>query len=348
MTPQCHKHKNRCKKLLDKSSIRIDIFLHSLSSMLDDNLPDFLMSTTSNMLALHYAIDKDLQKSEPDLHKYAHLCATRIKDFLREKVVLEEEFNSAVGLFAIALTPEMPETEDLPGMDKLRDQEQIIEVLGLLALGVDISSSELGLFSDAMDIALGDENSHEILNLIQSKPEVIKSMLKGKKANAKDVAKGMSDLAKSTAVTTSIISDFAQLAGLVACSALAFAANIMAVHSFESIAAAVIIPVTVATLNYGTKLGEKLGSKLAEFENDFKSAQKEVEAVLSDIVPTIQNSMGIVVQEVKREVVAGIDIKDIAKNLAVHIDTKSTEEQVAEIRKAFKDAGRSDDIERGM
>lgn len=339
--------------MLDKSSIRVDIFSHSLSSILDDNLSSYLISTVSNMLALHYAIDNDLQKVEPSLQAYSQLCATRIKDFLQEKVVLEEKFNTAVGLFAIALTPEIPESEDLPSMNKLRDHERIMDVLGLVALGMDISNAELRLFSDVMDVALGGADSEDILNLIQSKPEIIKAILKDRKSSAKvgtkELAQKISDLAKSSSIATSITSDFAQLAGLVACSALAFAGNIVAVHSFESIAAAVIIPVTVVTLNYGTQIGEKLGSKLSEFENGFKAAKKEIDAILSNVIPTIENSIGVVVNEVKQDVsMTKINVQDITKDLTVHIDTKSTKEQLDDIKKSLKSTALMKDVERGI
>jgi len=333
--------------LLDKSSIRIDIFLHSLSSMLEDNLAYYLISTTSNMLALYYLADSALRKSEPNAQKYADLCAGRVKAFLKEKVILEDTFDVAVEIFAIAITPNLPVTEDLPSMNKIRDQEKISEVVSMAALGTDFEEQELDLMSDIVDLSLGMPDASDILSLMGSRPDMVRAMLKSKSykgevSKASEIAQELSKVAKNASKARSILADFAQLAGLVACSAMAFAGNIMAVHSFEAIAAAVVIPVSVVTLRYGARIGEKLGEKLAEFEKDFKLAQSDIKDILADIIPAINHTAGIIVQSVSKQNTtqvanANIELGDIAKNLSSHIDTISTDREVANIQKSLQE-----------
>ena len=315
--------------------------------MLEDNLTNYLISTISNMLALNYLADSALRKAEPNAQKYADTCAGRIKMFLKEKVVLEETFDVAVEIFAVAITPNIPDTEDLPAMNKIRDQEKTSEVIAMAALGVDAPDQELELMSDVVDISLGMSDANDIISLIGSQPDMIKAILKSKSRKgevrkAEDIANELSKVAKNASKSRSIIADFAQLAGLVACSAMAFAGNIAAVHSFEAIAAAVVIPVSVITLRYGARIGEKLGEKLAEFEKDFKLVQSDMKDILSDIIPAINHTAGIIVQSVSKQHIveianAKIDISDIAKNLSAHIDTVSSEREVANIQKSLQE-----------
>ena len=331
--------------MLDKASIRIDIFLHSLSS-LEDNLTGYLITTTSNMLALNYAVDRKLREVEPNAHKYADLCAGRIKNFLKDKVILDETFDIAVEIFAVAITPEIPNTEDLPGMNKMRDQEKTSEVIVMAALGSDLPDQELALLNDVVDVALGMPDANDIIGLIGGKPDMIMAILKSKnrksnQRNAKEIAHELSQLAKNALKARSIISDFAQLAGLLASAAMAFVGNMMAVHSFEAIAAAVVIPVSVITLKYGASLGEKLGAKIAEFEGGVKLVKSEIKSIIADSIPAIDPALGIVVQSVsKQEIVElvhdKIELGNIAKSLVSHIDTVSTEIEIEKIQKSLR------------
>ena len=315
--------------------------------MLEDNLTSYLIATISNMLALNYAADTKLRGAEPNAHKYADLCAGRIKNFLKEKVVLDETFDIAVEIFAVAITPNVPDTEDLPGMDKIRDQEKTSEVIAMAALGADLPDQELALLNDVVDITLGMPDANDIISLIGSQPDMIIAILRSKSRKsearkAEEIAHELSKVAKNAVKSRSIVSDFAQLAGLVACSAMAFAGNIMAIHSFEAIAAAVVIPVSVITLRYGASLGEKLGEKLAEFESDFKLVQSEMKNILADIIPAIDHAAGIVVQSISKQHIveianSKIDLSDIAKSLASHIDTVSTEREVDNIQKSLQE-----------
>ena len=319
--------------MLDKSSIRIDIFAHSLRSILEDNLTEYLLSTVSNMLAIYYAADKNLQHTHPNAITYAELCTKRLKDFLQEKVILDETFDIAMQTFAIAITPDMPKTEDLPNMNKLRDQEQVSEVIIAASLGTDIPEHEIKLLSDVLDIALDMDDANDIVSLMGAQPDVIKAILRGKKRSAMDIAIELSKAAKNTSKTNAIMSEFAQLAGLVTCSALAFAGNIVAVQSFEAIAAAVIIPVSVVALRYGAGLGEKIGAKLAEFDGSFKAMKAELTNMLPNLTPLTEIGPKIQVHEVK---IHKVNVQDIAKDLSAHMDTISTEKEVEKIQKSLQ------------
>jgi hypothetical protein len=320
--------------LLDKTLIRIDVFLHSLRSILEENLSEYVISTVANMLALHYSLDNVLRQTYPNAHMYADLCTGRIKTFLQKKVILDETFDVAVQTFAIAITPDIPPTEDLPSMNKIRDQEKISEIIVVASLGIEISDKELELLKDVLDISLGSADANDIMNFIGTEPDVVLAILRCKKRNASDIASEISKAAKNAAKTNTITSEFAQLAGLVACAALAFAGNIVAIQSFEAIAAAVIIPVSVVALKYGAEIGEKIGSTLAEFDNGFKS----IKAELMNMVPDIAHSPGIGhkinIQEISA---AGINVQDIAKSLATHIDTVSTDKEIVKIQKSLQE-----------
>jgi hypothetical protein len=292
------------------------------------------------MLALYYSVDKALQKAEPNMAKYADLCSNRVKNFLQGKVVIEEDFNTAISLFAISITPELPPTEDLPSLNKIRDQEKVSDVIGMAILGDEVSPEELSMFSDVMDIILGIPEANDIMDFMGANPEIVLKILRGKKRKTDEIADILTKAATSSAKSLLITSDFAQLAGLIACSMMAFVGNFFAVTSFTAIAAAAIIPVSIAALKYGAEFGEKIGSKLAEFEKDFKMASD----LLSNIIPTMEyeglQTMNIqkskaVVPEME---VSKINLEDITKHLSAHVDFTSTVPSIVRGNKAIKEA----------
>lgn len=329
--------------MLVKSFIRIDIFSYSLSSVLEDNLPHYIISTVSNMLALYYAADEGLRKIEPDLQKYSNKCAGRVKSFLQEKVILEEDFNTSISLFAIAITPRLPATEDLPSLNKVLDQEKASDVIGLAILGEEADTEDLKLLCDVIDTIGEGAGAHNIIDFMGANPDIVLSLLRGKKRNIDEIADILTKAAITSAKAVSITADFAQIAGLVTCSMIAFVGNILAVSSFTSIAAAVIIPVSIAALKYGAELGEKIGAKLAKFEQGFKVADIESRDLLAAIGPHIEyeNLQSMNLQQskniIREKEISKIDLKNITKDLSAHVDFDSQGPGIIRDNKAGKE-----------
>lgn len=330
--------------MLVKSFIRIDIFSYSLSSILEDNLSPYIISTVSNMLALYYAADEGLRKIEPDLQKYSDKCAGRVKSFLQRKVILDENFNTSMSLFVIAITPDLPPTEDLPNLNKIMDQEKLSEVMTLSILGKESDPQDLEILEEVLETILEIPGYKKVLDFIGANPDIVLKILRDKKQKIDDIADILTKAAISSTKAMSVTSGFAQLAGLVTCSMMAVVGNIIAVSSFTAIAAAVIIPVSIVALKYGAELGEAIGSKLAQFEKSFKIANIERHMVLSSISPNMEyeNLQAMNLQKNKNIVpeieMSKINLKDITKDLSAHVDFFLKDQNVAKDNKIIKDS----------
>lgn len=314
--------------MLAKSSLRIDIFAYSLAAILEDNLSSYIISTVSNMLALYYSLDKNLRQAEPNMPNYGDICAGRIKNFLQEKVVLEEEFSVALSLFTVAITPEPPPTEDLPSLNKIRDQEQGANIICQAILGDEALEHETALLSDAMDDILGDAQASEIVNFMSINPDIVLKVLRGKKRHSSEIKTMLTQAAMASTQNKSIVSDFAQVGGLLACSMLAFAGNIVAVSSFTAIAAAAIIPVSIAALKYGSFIGEKIGATIAGYEKNYATSMLMKQGVLQHITSEFTDANMQIVEIKNKDLVpkkeiAKIDLMDITKDLLAHVDFSS-------------------------
>jgi hypothetical protein len=183
------------KMSLDKSLLRIDIFQYAMENTLKHSLSEYLISTVSNMLALHYASDKKLQTVEKDIQKYANDLANKLKNFIGEEVVLEETFDIAMSLFAMAIAPSMPNRDEPPSL--MNNKSAVVDVVANLSYpDGDMSQEE----AKDLDIAIGDilasGESSSILALIEKEPGMLRALLQ-RKTSSKDILSTLTQAANS-------------------------------------------------------------------------------------------------------------------------------------------------------
>lgn len=332
--------------MLNQSLLRIDVFRYSLDKEVKNNLSEYALSTVSNMLALYYASDEKLQKIQQDIQKYSDEIATKLHRYLKEEVILDETFDVAMNLFAIAISPEMPEKEAPPSLSQ--EKNAVIDVTINVCFGdQDISEAERKSISELLSEILDSSNSDELLALISSKPEIVRALIK-RKTNTKDIVGNLTNMANMAGKASTISTDFMQFSGLIMCGLIGFAANFAAVHSMEAIAAVTVVPTSVIALKYGTKLGEIIGGKLSHFEKDFKEATSKFIEMVEQFTPDIK-SFGLE-QSTKKapaqtesldvnNVKIDAAIKDVVEHLTTQEDLKKSK-TIEVVQQKAKNLGR--------
>jgi uncharacterized membrane protein (Fun14 family) len=275
------------------------------------------------MLALYYASDEKLQKIQKDIQKYAEEIAAKLHRYLKEEVVLDETFDVAMNLFAIAISPEMPEREAPP--DLAQQKNAVIDVATNMCFE-DISEAERKSISEVLNEVLDSPNSDELLALISSKPEIVRALIK-RKTKVKDIVGNLTTMSNMAGKASTITTDFMQFSGLIMCGLIGFAANFAAVNSMEAIAAVTVIPTAVVALKYGTKLGEMIGEKLSHFEKDFKEATSKFVEMVEQFTPEIK-SFGLD-KSTKKEIIQSqtldvnnLKIDSVIKEVSRYLSTK--------------------------
>jgi hypothetical protein len=311
--------------VLNQSLLRIDIFRYSLDQEVKNNLSEYVLSTISNMLALYYASDEKLQKIQKDIQKYAEEIAAKLHRYLKEEVVLDETFDVAMNLFAIAISPEIPDKEAPPNLSQQKNA--IIDVAINMCFGDnDISDADRKNISEVLSEVLDSPNSDELLALISSKPEIVRSLIR-RKTKAKDIVSNLTNIANMAGKASTISTDFIQFSGLIMCGLIGFVANFAAVNSMEAIAAVTVVPTSVIALKYGTKLGELIGKKLSSHEKNFKEATSKFIEIIEQFTPDIK-SLGLEKFQTKEQAhsqnldVNNLKIDSVIKDVASHLATK--------------------------
>lgn len=263
---------------IDKSFFRIDIFRFAMDNTLKNNLSEYLLSTISNMLAMHYASDAKLQNE--DIQKYAYGASYKIKLYVTEKVLVDETFDVAMELFIIAISASMPNREDL-----INNKAPIVEMVSNLSYpDGDISKSEKANLSETIEGVLKEDIS--VMNIMKDEPQILKSLLQ-KNTKPKDIISILQRASHSQKVQSNITQDFAQSAGLALCSVAGFAANFAIASYIGAISAVAIVPATIIAVKYGAEIGENIGKVMSSFEKEFVKQSENITNIVKDFIPTL-------------------------------------------------------------
>jgi|GEM_PF-5158766 len=308
---------------LDKSSLRIDIFRNALDINLKHNLTEYLLSTISNMLGLHYASDEKLRKVEQNVAKYADDLSTKLKHFIGEEVIIDDSFDMAMNLFITAISPSMPNREDPPSIKN--EKATILDVIKNICYpDWDLTLGESEYLESLVGTILASPNKSSIINLIEKEPGIVKSMTQ-KNTSIKNAVDTLSQAALSKKQNYLISSEFAQFAGIAACGFIAAAGGFLAATIAQSIAAAAIVPTIVVSIKYGSRIGEFVGNKLSEFEKGSAQNTKNLTEIIQNFVPNLKQPALSVSHEVKRENEidkSNAKLNEIKEEVRQHIGTE--------------------------
>ncbi len=315
--------------MLDRNFLRIDIFRSALDLEISENLSAYLLSTVSNMLALHYAADAALQKTQKNTHNYAEMLAKKLGRYIKPEVILDENFGSALSLFAAAIAPESP--------DKPKNIGIVAEIANYACFeDENIAENERQALSKLIEEALEDPNSESIIDLISSRPEVVRALLR-KKSKTKDIISDLAGIAASSGKAFSIASDLMQFSGLIACALLVFTANIALAQTMEAIAAAIVVPMSVATLKYGSMIGEIVGEKMAHYDGNIRAIKSQFKQLVVDYPPDNVVKAPEAIKSPTMEV-SSINVENLVKDMTTHVSSKEEIENSAKLEKVRQKA----------
>lgn len=153
--------------LKDRATIFYNNFLKNLNS----NLNDRLILSVSNLVSIDYI---HRLKEQININEYINLCIARIKTYLGYKVITEKDFNTAMGLFIVAITPE-PSPSNNDEKNLIYSKDVMIESI-ISSLFIDMSLGEqLEIKSIIHDLI--DKEGKDFLNFIGTEPKLFYSII---------------------------------------------------------------------------------------------------------------------------------------------------------------------------
>ena len=248
-------------------------FTLCLTQYLDDNMEKGLISSIATLIAIDY---KNRLKSNYAIADYAELCATRIKQHLGNKVVMDEDFSSAMTLFVVAITPEKNKSDD---QNNLKEEHQDILIDSIIALQfADLNPKEQQNIRLLLRDLLKDPIGKALMNSISSNPKlfysVVFSAIKSKQkqhdvllsvtTHLKQIFHHSNKADQSVINTQGLLTKLVVTGGILAASSLgAFISGI----SLPALAVpAMIVAVTVSS-QLGQNIGYKVASNMAKVKN---------------------------------------------------------------------------------
>ncbi|MGV2433313.1 MAG UNVERIFIED_CONTAM: RP853 family protein, partial [Rickettsiaceae bacterium] len=300
---------------------------------LKQNLSEYLLSTLSNMLGLHYASDEKLQKVEKDINHYAEKIGDKLSRYFGHEVILSEGFEVAMELFIIAISPEGYDKDTPPSL--INNKNQVVDVVQNLCFGdSDLSNGERQNIASLLGEIIDSPNAHSILSLIYKNPQILRALFQ-KKSNGKEILETLENAAKVSSKSRKVMEDFIQFAGIITCGIVCFAGNFAAAGLIAPVAAVAVIPTSIIALKYGSQIGEVVGQALAKFEPAFKETKSQLNAIMDQIIPDLKE-LDIVknpeIKEYKEIDKTNSKLNDITQDLGKYISTKTEIEKAKDIK----------------
>jgi hypothetical protein len=264
--------------MIDLSSKQI--FINYFNEIMFDTCNQYIINTVSNMLAINYAIDEGLRNKFPNLDTYANICIRRVQTHYGEIVILEENFDKALEVFAIAIAD--------PAIKEVGSEEQMIANTISNFLGDDLDEDQKLELKNIIKKNVKIDNPHKISDLIKS-VQKSKSLMS---SNALNLQLSVINNVKEVSGALEYVKNFAII------SAIFSSMNLLLTQGFGNIAYALAIPVTnaVSVAMYKV-LGTRYISKNIVFDSiSMKDTQNTT-------LGKIEN----------------LDLNQITKDLSIHI-----------------------------
>ena len=167
--------------MINLKELRIDIFRYAIDSALRENLSEYFLSTISNMLAMNYMLDSSTSKSE-NIHEYASICATKLKNYLQSQILLEDSFSEALSLFVVAISPEVKEEQNHQLLDQLKDKSLVSSIVSSQCLSsLEASAKEHSAVAELVSEVLSNSGSQDLLDLMVSNPGLVLGIIRNRK-----------------------------------------------------------------------------------------------------------------------------------------------------------------------
>lgn len=244
------------KKALE---LYIKKFRESIFLNFQDNIDNQVLSSLSNMLALHY-ISSDINSLEKKIYE----SINKIKKFLQDRIIISYDFSSVLSLFAIAISTS-DSNEDILSKNILKSQNKDAIIVQILSeLDSDEVTEELKLFLKSI---LNDDKYLDIINYIsankQKTKELMTILLKNNISNNYNIYPEMIKVlnleANKLRKVEEIKSTFVQLSSILTGAGIVFS---ICTGAAGLIASASIIPATIFGMKITSKYIDNLASSV--------------------------------------------------------------------------------------
>lgn len=296
--------KNNIKLLGD---IDQPAFLREMQLHLTNNLNEYLMNSLSKMLAIDYT-NRVKKKLEIDKTHYITQCVARLKNYLKHRVVIEEDFSSTMSLFVIALTEE----KKVDDTTNSKEQEQDLLIDGVIAAHFnDLSPAEQQNVKNILKTLIARPDSKEIMNLINSDPKLFYSVVFSaykEKIQQKDVMESITNhlatIMKQTKALDKTVNNVKSLAVKITLAACLFAAASTGLLIGGLALPALLIPAAAISIRLAPVIGDKIGKSLIKNNKTFQKKQTNLKDMIVSIVSPVSKKKDTILLQPEVEIKA--------------------------------------------
>ncbi len=272
-----------------------------ISENLLNNVTPQTCITLANLIILDYEARLNL---EPAIQIHLNNCLSKLKAFLKQKVITDDSFSVAIMLFTVAISPTPIEYEQ---KENIVDKSENIIVETLISTNFNqTTQEERKLLRLVLKDLLKARNSHEIMNVLKYEPDlfriIILHAIKKYKRPHDIIANIKTELNKilGTAVKHhKKIETFKQTTSKIFTAVCSLAVGAISVVTAGAALALAVVPLSILAVSYAPKLGEKIGAMLLDTDQFVINEQKKIELLKVnarknyDELLTLQQSVGL-------------------------------------------------------
>ena len=271
------------------NNIDTTLFKKDIINNFINNLTEITCSTLANMLAIDYAIRLN---SKPEAKRYINTCISRLKNYLRLRVINDDSFSLALKLFVIMITPEDENNQNISEQSQDIVAENLVEIY----FGAEkISSEEKAKIKNVFKVLLKEKND-EIINYAQSHAKLFRTSLryginKYKTPNEINtyIQQEFSKVLEISSEFTRRNNLFKQTTGKIAGAACALLVGAISVATAGAAFSIVVLPVSIFAVKYAPKIGEKIGGLILNNDKAIKLEQNNINQIIAKISNNNEN-----------------------------------------------------------
>jgi hypothetical protein len=273
----------------DKLKDYISEFTKILSPEFQDTVDQLVISSLSNMLSFHFA-SEELN----NIKNIATDCKIKLKNYLRDRVIVSYDFSEVLGLFAVAISETESYTSDVSENAKKSSSRDAI--LNQISSVLDIEQNSE--FRSVLSEILEYNSSNDIINYIIGNKEKTKTLyntmqkstlLLNKSQMATEMIRILSQESAAMKKKDEIKSSLT-----LACSiAIGTAAAVIATTGLGMLSSVAIIPITVAGVRAVSSPIETSMTKLTNTIFEFSQKNSYITQKISEFSKVLQGEMNV-------------------------------------------------------
>jgi hypothetical protein len=256
-----------------------------ISENLINNITQEICLALANLIIIDHKIRLNL---EPNITDHLNNCLNKIRGFLGQKVIADNNFSVALMLFTVAISP-VPTEYDKKENILAQSEDVVVEALINTHFNT-ASVEERKLLKLILKDLLKARNSHEIMNVMQYEPELFRNTV----MNAIKKYQTLADISRNIRSETSKIANvavkhykkietFKQTTSKILTAVCSIALGAISVVTAGAALALVVVPASILVVSYAPKIGEKLGEMILNHDKFIINEQEKITLLKTNI-----------------------------------------------------------------